>query len=800
MEIAYAAAGWLVRRAGLLNLALLGLAGVGLGSLAYGFAYVTRPAFLWTFLTLMAAGLGAGWLLAGRRMPAWAAALLAAAAGSLLLGLWVGRMAQPLLALGFAAGRWLVQALSAHPWRAPAAAEPDWLPVRQAWSELARLGLSLALRSRAWLLAQVDGKTFFDPLAVLLVCGLAVWLLSAWAAWWVRRRRNLLGLAPAGALLALLLVYNSAPYNPIIVWSGAALLLQGLGGYLACQKRWQASRAEQADIHAEWSLAAVALVLVCLTAALILPNISLQKINDRLSDLLAAENRLPRSAGAPAGFPAPGGSGPPLEIPLSLTQATGLPNIHLLGSGPELSQQVVLWITVEEESPLPPAEPLATGGQPAEGGLYRWRSLTYERYTGSGWASFPAWVRQAPARESLAPNQPVESQAPLERLLQHVEPVSPTGGMLFSAGEPLTATVDSLAALRSTGEIFGVQVEAAEYRVVSRRPRPTVQQMQAAGTDYPEWVQASYLALPDSLPSRLRELALDLTAPQPTPYDQAVAIETYLRSLPYSLDVPAPPLGRDLVDYYLFDLRQGYCDYAASAMVVLARAAGLPARLAVGYAAGTFSPQEGRFRVSAADAHAWAEVYFPGIGWAEFEPTGGLPPVSRPAAGLPAAPAPPADHGLPAAGAGWGISLWRLAGALGIALLAALALLYLALQADLWRLRAAAPPAAIETIFRRLHRLGARLAGARRASLTPHEHALRLHQNMQAALPQGMRRRFAAAGRLLETLAGLYSRSLFSRQPPDRLAQSQAVDAWTTLRPQLWLAAFWKLLKSRFRL
>ena len=146
----------------------------------------------------------------------------------------------------------------------------------------------------------------------------------------------------------------------------------------------------------------------------------------------------------------------------------------------------------------------------------------------------------------------------------------------------------------------------------------------------PDWVANRYLTLPDELPYRVRQLALDLTAVQPNPYDRALAIEGYLREFPYTLNLPAPPANRDVVDYFLFDLKKGYCDYYASAMVVLARAAGLPARLVVGYNSGLYDPQQANYKVTEADAHAWAEVYFPGYGWVEFEPTGGRPPIERP--------------------------------------------------------------------------------------------------------------------------------------------------------------------------
>ena len=126
------------------------------------------------------------------------------------------------------------------------------------------------------------------------------------------------------------------------------------------------------------------------------------------------------------------------------------------------------------------------------------------------------------------------------------------------------------------------------------------------------------------LPARVRDLARTVTAGATNPYDQASQIEAYLRTLTYDLKVPLVAADRDLVDAFLFDLRRGYCDYFASAFVVMARSVGLPARLAVGYASGqTVAP--GVWVVSAADAHSWPEVYFEGVGWVPFEPTPARP-------------------------------------------------------------------------------------------------------------------------------------------------------------------------------
>ena len=93
--------------------------------------------------------------------------------------------------------------------------------------------------------------------------------------------------------------------------------------------------------------------------------------------------------------------------------------------------------------------------------------------------------------------------------------------------------------------------------------------------------------------------------------------------------LPPPPVDHELVDYFLFELKKGYCDYYATSMVVLARAAGIPARLAIGYLPGTFEPVQNAYIVTEADAHSWVEVYFPGFGWVDFEPTGGRPSIVR---------------------------------------------------------------------------------------------------------------------------------------------------------------------------
>jgi hypothetical protein len=153
---------------------------------------------------------------------------------------------------------------------------------------------------------------------------------------------------------------------------------------------------------------------------------------------------------------------------------------------------------------------------------------------------------------------------------------------------------------------------------------------------YPDYIKAKYLQLPSTLPQRVKNLAHQLLDNLPSAYDRAETIETVLRSPPYSYSpqVKATPPGKDPVDYFLFDLKQDFCEYFASAMVILLREAGVPARLVEGFTTGTYDAATNAYVVREQDAHAWVEVYFPGYGWIEFEPTPSQPPFPRPDAAL----------------------------------------------------------------------------------------------------------------------------------------------------------------------
>ena len=174
--------------------------------------------------------------------------------------------------------------------------------------------------------------------------------------------------------------------------------------------------------------------------------------------------------------------------------------------------------------------------------------------------------------------------------------------------------------------------KGSEYTITSRISSATPEELRGAGTDYPGWVTDTYLQIPASLPQRVRDLARELTAGASTPFDKAIALQDYLKSFPYDQKIPPPPFDSDGVDHFLFTTQRGYSDYFGSALTVLLRSIDVPARLVAGYAPGDWDPDQKAIVVRDLHSHAWTEVYFPGYGWVEFEPTPGrtLPQALQP--------------------------------------------------------------------------------------------------------------------------------------------------------------------------
>jgi hypothetical protein len=399
-----------------------------------------------------------------------------------------------------------------------------------------------------------------------------------------------------------------------------------------------------------------------------------------------------------------------------------------------------------------------------------WRAAVYDRYTGSGWLNTDKGTTQFDA------DAPITS-APYDLRREEWQTFKiyrPIGDLLFAAPQPLRVdlpikvTVNDTTIVRgprdprSVKDFIHAPPEASflhsqkalkagqEYNVSSSVSRADVESLRKAGTGYSDWVKARYLQLPSTLPQRVRDLAHRLAAPFDNPYDQATAIEAYLRKLEYDENIAAPPPDHDGVDYFLFDSRKGYCDYYASAMVVLARVVGIPARIASGYATGAYDDRADAYRVREADAHTWIEIFFPRYGWVEFEPTASRPLIVRPtpapkvttaatpeepeSAGGPGKPKKPkADIDMEIGVGGAIVGGWSLAQFLGLSF-AAFVILAGVVGWFMW-MRGLRGLSVAGGAFERMSRLARFLGIAPRSGQTPHEYAMAIAAAVDESAP-----------------------------------------------------------------
>jgi transglutaminase-like putative cysteine protease len=275
---------------------------------------------------------------------------------------------------------------------------------------------------------------------------------------------------------------------------------------------------------------------------------------------------------------------------------------------------------------------------------YYWRSRVFERYSEGRWV--PSATRRVPDLEApLTILQPAGGDLGRININQTITMNSPSR-LIYSAPQPLSVSIGGrIDLLRTNGDQedasspMNVSVIRPErvvergqsYTVTSGLSVATAFDLRAAGTTYPDWVSnpnANAVGISGRVAGLAREIVTDAGANNP--YDQAKAIETYLRTtITYNEAIVAPPDGVDPIEWFLFDSQEGYCTYYATAMVAMLRSLGIPARIAAGFAQGEHDSALGQFIVRERDAHTWVEVYFPGYGWVEFEPTSAQAPLTR---------------------------------------------------------------------------------------------------------------------------------------------------------------------------
>jgi transglutaminase-like putative cysteine protease len=294
-----------------------------------------------------------------------------------------------------------------------------------------------------------------------------------------------------------------------------------------------------------------------------------------------------------------------------------------LGRGSNLSEETVLYVK--------PA-----GGQ-LNGSRYYWYGRIYDVYRNDQW--------EASEEEMLAmgpPTGPVEYvwDARLEVSVEFTSRLSFLRTLYFpGAVKDISRPVQAISA-SALGEdpdltalIMDPPLRAGEsYRVTAVVSVPTILALQrSAEIESPGYLLERYLQLPDNFSPRIQALAQDITQGLETPYDKVAAVTQYLRdNISYEAELPQMPVMADPLEWFLFTHKAGFCNYYASAEVLMLRSLGIPARLAVGYASGKWNDTDKRYEVRSMDYHAWPEVYFPNLGWVPFEPTGSQPFLAFP--------------------------------------------------------------------------------------------------------------------------------------------------------------------------
>ena len=519
-----------------------------------------------------------------------------------------------------------------------------WPPpfvVRGGATEIAAYGARqlalLADRAAGWAAAVAAGGRSTETAVFTLGLALAGWFVAAFLAWSsFRLGHPYWGLMLAGFALAVNTFYGQAPLYWAVLFFGLAVTAATFLNYLHREDAWERAGVDySSEVRLDLFFYAAGLSLGIMSLAMALPAINFRAIADafqRQEAVVAAERTLERAF---AGVQQP-------RTDEGALGAGGLPRSFLLGGDPQLTTTVVMTASVVLPVGAPPNALLAARN---------WRSVSYDVYTGRGWA------RSSERDEPVDAGQPIaagEAPATVVTLTQEVDWLHDRRATRYTVGRPAVFSHDVTVSWRGTDDLVGARgrnLAPFRYRAESTTALLDPTGLAAAGLeDVPPEIRARYTALPRGIPDRVYELARvaaglapDVAAPTPppSPYAQARAIEAFLHQYPYTLDLSLPPGDVDIVDYFLFDLQRGFCDYFASAMVVMARAVGLPARLAAGFR--QQSPDaRGVQTVRQIDAHSWAEVYFAGYGWVEFEPT---PPFAVPSA--PTAPAAVGDTAPP---------------------------------------------------------------------------------------------------------------------------------------------------------
>ncbi|MCQ4086218.1 transglutaminaseTgpA domain-containing protein [Saccharibacillus sp. JS10] len=280
-----------------------------------------------------------------------------------------------------------------------------------------------------------------------------------------------------------------------------------------------------------------------------------------------------------------------------------------------------------------------------------WRGETRMTYTGSGWDDDSGWgtlenvAREEDLEREAAPKMPTKTVT--QRVTMQSDATYPVLFGAYSINTVENVDIENgesrMQWKPEQSELHwqeragrGTTIYPKTYTITSEVPVVPVDELQKATFEelYPQGVEDRYVQIPRGFPQRVTDLATDVTKNGKTPYEKVYLLQQHLQQKYQYTNNPA--LSRresnDFVESFLFDIKEGYCDYFSTAMVMMARSQGIPARWVKGYAPGSstgetpdqFSQNSMEYEVTNANAHSWAEVYFGDYGWIPVEATRGF--------------------------------------------------------------------------------------------------------------------------------------------------------------------------------
>ncbi|MBK8988538.1 MAG: transglutaminase domain-containing protein [Chloroflexi bacterium] len=486
------------------------------------------------------------------------------------------------------------------------------LPADLTWRERV---LDLVARQANWFQKAFDGGTSRDGLVFVMQTAVVFWLLGYTASWYtfrsLRVRRVIL---PTGLVLLSVVYYYYGP-KPLLIYLAlyivVALVFIARTFLISQEQVWQAASVRyERGIRSSFIRAGFLAALVLMIIAYPLPKLSASTaVNEALSGTRGPWREFQETWTRL--FSALRAYGTATSDPYQETMSLGGPR--------SVGNDLVMDVYVPE--PLP--------------NLY-WRAIAMDTYRDGGWS-----LTNGETILHFPDDGPLDTPplAGRDTITQTVVNFLPNSSFLYAAPEVISSnrqmfvdwTLDEdghvlVAAARSRF----VLRQGDQYQVASSISSADTDSLRRSSTQYPQWILDRYLQVPPEISRETLSLAAALTADYDNVFDKATAVQNYLReAITYNDQIAAPPPNVEPIHYTLFVSQEAYCTYYASAMAIMLRSQGIPARIVNGYVQGDYDPLTSSYRVRASNAHTWVEVYFPAYGWIQFEPTASIPVLVR---------------------------------------------------------------------------------------------------------------------------------------------------------------------------